>query len=506
MTVGLASVLILIAAGLPLVAIVVDLPPWRTWSTIAPRGLGTLLFRSLGIAASTTALASLIGLPLGILFGTTDLAGRRLLWVVHAFPMFLPPFLLGLGWTHWFGRRGLLGSEASANVLWSDIGVVLILGLALAPVTTTLVAAAAGSLERGLVEAGRTVAKPMLVLWRIVLPAVVPAAALAGVLIFALAFGELGVPMLLRRNVYPAAALARLGTVAYAPGEAAVLCLPLVPLALTLLAIERRFAGPRTFAVLGLRRSDGSPVPLGRPGGTLSTLAGLVAALGVMPIAALAWRAGSAGGISEVSSWLGPSVRNSLVVAAAAAVAATILGVIVGHSLLLGQRIAMLLDGLLFLVFLLPAAVLGTGMIRLWNRSSTQWLYAGVGILILAATARYTVAALRASAITFAQAPRHWEEAARAAGASYLRRLGSIVLPAGRRGVVAAAALAFVLTLRDVETPILFYPPGWAPLTVRIVTLEANGPEAMVAALALVQVLMTAAALGGAALALRRMR
>jgi hypothetical protein len=38
---------------------------------------------------------------------------------------------------------------------------------------------------------------------------------------------------------------------------------------------------------------------------------------------------------------------------------------------------------------------------------------------------------------------------------------------------------------------VLFYPPGHAPLTVRTFTLEANGPPAVVAALALTQVLVT---------------
>ncbi|MEW6270640.1 MAG: hypothetical protein AB1689_15255, partial [Thermodesulfobacteriota bacterium] len=61
---------------------------------------------------------------------------------------------------------------------------------------------------------------------------------------------------------------------------------------------------------------------------------------------------------------------------------------------------------------------------------------------------------------------------------------------------------AFVFALRDLETPVLFYPPGGEPLTVRIFTLEANAPTAVVAALATVQVVVTALVLvvGGAAL------
>jgi len=65
----------------------------------------------------------------------------------------------------------------------------------------------------------------------------------------------------------------------------------------------------------------------------------------------------------------------------------------------------------------------------------------------------------------------------------------------GRRGIAAAFLLTFVFCLRDLETAVLFYPPGGEPLTVRVFTLEANGPAGVVAALALVQVLIAAAVL-----------
>jgi iron(III) transport system permease protein len=54
----------------------------------------------------------------------------------------------------------------------------------------------------------------------------------------------------------------------------------------------------------------------------------------------------------------------------------------------------------------------------------------------------------------------------------------------------------FAFCLRDLETAVMYYPPGGEPLTVRIVTLEANGPGAVVAGLALVQLVLGGACLG----------
>ena len=84
--------------------------------------------------------------------------------------------------------------------------------------------------------------------------------------------------------------------------------------------------------------------------------------------------------------------------------------------------------------------------------------------------------------------------------AGYLRRLLGIVLPLHRRGLLGAFLLTFIFCLRDLETAVLFYPPGGEPRTVRLFTLEANGPESVVAALAWVQILIAAAATAGMAL------
>jgi len=107
----------------------------------------------------------------------------------------------------------------------------------------------------------------------------------------------------------------------------------------------------------------------------------------------------------------------------------------------------------------------------------------------------------RIFASAVAQSPASYEEAALASGAGFLRRLARIVLPMHLRAAIATWLAAAVFCLRDLETAVLFYPPGGEPLTVRIFTLEANGPEPVVAALATVHVALTAGVLlAGAAL------
>jgi iron(III) transport system permease protein len=450
---------------------------------VSPR-LWRLLAITLLRAAAITGGALAVGVPLGLLVARSDAPARRVFFALHVLPGLLPPYLLALGWLHWFGRTGFLGSEASARLLFGEVGVVAVLALAFAPLATTLTALGAWGMEAALEEAARVVAAPGRVLLRIVLPASAPAVALAALLIFALAVSELGVPMFLRVDAYAAAVFARLGGIDSAPGEAVALVLPLAALALALLAIERQLVASRDYAVLGLGGSARRPLPLGRWRTPAGLTLGLAAALGMAPLAALALRAAQGGGFAELPRWIGGSFGTSLAAAGAAATAILVLGLPLAHALVRSRPAARFPDALAVLAFVTPAAVLGVGLIQVWNRPATSWVYGSLAIVVLAFVARYAAVGLRACASVLGQGSPRLEESAAVHGAGYLRRLVHLLVPLHARGLAAAWLLVLAFCLRDLESAILVHPAGREPLTVRIFTLEANGPEAVVAALA----------------------
>jgi iron(III) transport system permease protein len=503
-----AGAALVLAGAVPLLLLFVrESPRWpEALALLSGSGAGGLLVRSLSLATAATLLALALGVPLGVLVGRSDARGRSVAWLVHAFPAFLPPFLLALGWFHLFGRTGIAGSEATSRVLFSAPGVVLVLALAFAPIVTSLVVMGLQALDPSLEDAARVAAGPFRVATRILLPSAASAVALAGVVVFALAFSELGVPMFLRVDTFPAAVFARLGGVDYTPGDALALVLPLVPLALLLLAIERRLVGARPYAVLGLRSAEREALPLGRWRPLATSALWLVAALSVLPLAALAARALAGRGFAAAGEWAGRAPSNSLLAAAFAATLIVAIGVVVGHSLARDGRVAALLDAAAVLTFVAPAALLGVALVGTWNRPGLQLVYGSAGILVAGYVARYGVLGVRSLAVLVAQAPRVLEDAAAVAGAGYVRRLVQIVAPLNARGIGLAWVLAFVFCLRDLETAVLYYPPGGEPLTVRIFTLEANGPEPLIAGLALLHVTITAAAVAVALLALRPRR
>lgn len=452
-----------------------------------------LLVRSLALSLVVTAMALGIGLPAGVLIGRTDARGGRPALLLHAFPMFLPPFLLALGWYRVWGAQGLLGSELTSRVLFGEVGLIAILGLTFAPVVTALVAMGICSVDPSLEEAARSHARPLRVVTRILLPSAAPAVALGALIVFTLAFSELGVPMFLRVETFPAAVFARLGGIAYAPGEALGLVLPALGLALVLLVMERRLVGSRSYSVLGLRTPRREPLPLGRWCGPATMGIWTLAFASAAPLGALAWGALAGGGMARVGPWLTGAPWVSLLTSALAATLIVAIGLVIGHAAARRYRGAAALDAASVLAFVAPAAVLGIGLMALWNRPSSRPIYGTAAILVVGHVARYAVVGVRTIGVLISQMPVHLEEAAAAAGAGFGRRLVGIVVPIHARGLVMAWLLALVFCLRDLELAVLYYPPGMQPLTVRIFTLEANGPAPVVAALATVQLAMTAA-------------
>jgi iron(III) transport system permease protein len=501
-----AGAALLVLAAAPLVALLAEIAAgWE--QALAALGSArplVLLLRSLALALAVTALSLTFGIPLGVLVGRTDARGRGLAVLLHAFPVFLPPFLLALGWFQVFGARGLAGSAGTSSLLFGETGVVLVLAATLTPIATVLVAMGLQAVDPSLEEAARVAARPLQVAARILLPAAAPAIALAAVAIFSLSLSELGVPMFLRVDSFPAAVFARLGGVDYAPGEAFALVLPLVPVALALLGFERRFVGTRALAVLGLRSGRREGLPLGRWRGPASAALWLVAGVSLTPVAALVWRAASGRGFAELGSWLGRAPWNSLWTGSAAATLIVAIGLVVGHGVARGAAGARALDALSVLGFVAPAGILGVGLIAVWNRPALQWVYGSAGILVVGYVARYAVIGVRTIGSLVAQTPVHLEEAAATVGAGFWRRLSRILVPLHARGIAFAWLLALVFCLRDLELAVLYYPAGGEPMTVRIFTLEANGPEPVVAALAVTQVAMTAALLGASGWLLRR--
>lgn len=168
---------------------------------------------ALGIAAGTTLLAALVGIPLSLVFQRWEFPGRRWLAALVPLPLFVPPFVGALGIQRLLGPNGALNaalaaiglSDPAAPVDWLRDGrffaVIGLTALHLYPVLYFNLSASLSNLNPELERAAETLgASGLRRLWRVTLPLTAPSLFASLTIIFIWSLTELGVPLLCDYN------------------------------------------------------------------------------------------------------------------------------------------------------------------------------------------------------------------------------------------------------------------------------------------------------------------
>jgi iron(III) transport system permease protein len=474
----------------------------RTWA----------LFRnSLTLAGLTTVVAGTLGVALAILIAKTDLPLRNALALLFSLPLLLPPYVLAIGWFEVLGRGGLLArsfgaawGEVTSSWLFGLPGAVLALSSAFLPVVLLLTITYLRGVDSSLEEAARLSSPWTSVLQRITLPLIKPGIVLSLLLVFLLSMGEFGAPAFLRLDVFPVASFTQ-SSAFYNFGAATAAATPFICIVLSGLLISESLLRNKHYSFRWTGRQNALRVPLGRksPLALFAVVTSAVLLIGV-PLTGVLWRGASPTALTDAVQRAGGSAVRSIFYATIASSVLCILGFFVAYIV---QRRALAgwwwLDALTLFLFTLPGAIIGIGLITLWNRPSTNWIYASPALLIMGFVAQYTALGTRTFLAGFSQLPLSLEEAAEISGAGWFRRVFAILTPLLRPATVAAWAVAFIFCLRDLSLPLLLAPPGGDTLTARTMTLMANGSAELVAGLCVLSIGLSVAPLGVLAVAWR---
>ena len=452
--------------------------PWQQWLPME---------HSLTLATLTAGCVTLLGVPLGLLLGKTDLPCRRVLAVLLSIPLLLPPYIFAVCWSNLLARDGLLAyfvpaktAELLSRSLFGLPGCLWVLVSAFLPVVMILTLVYLRAVNPRLEEAGWLISRWPGILRYITLPMILPGLLFGGVLVFLLALGEVGVPMFLRYRVFPVETLTQFSAF-YDFGAAAAAATPLLTVTLLLLTVERVYLREKTYRL--------PPTTHGRRM--------LLIALGrwrVPALLAVSLFAASLSPSAYLEAWnkAADSLWRSLVLAGVGATLLTVLGFFCGY--LIHHRALRLwraVDTLTLLLFTVPGTVIGVGLIVLWNRPGTGFIYASAAMVIFAYLAQYTAVTSRVTLAALANVPRSVEEAAQMTGAPWLARIWQVVVPAALPGVIVAWLIGFILCLRDLGASMLVYAAGQDTLPIRIFTLMANGAPNLISALCVVLVIVT---------------
>jgi len=460
----------------------------RTWA---------LLARSVLLAGLTTAGTLLIGVPLALLLGKTDLPFGKGLAALFSVPLLIPPYVAAVSWFHLAGREGVLAGwlgssfgETASRTLFGLGGCVLVHVTIFLPVVIILVMTAIKTIDPRLEEAARLAASRRKVLAGITLPLLRPGILLSALLVFILSLGELSVPLFLRYDVFPVVSFTAFSA-SYDFGGAAAASFPLILVTFSVIALERLAVGAKIWQLRPAPDSGGSLLVKLGPSKRFILPAVLLVWLFLVgaPLGVLLFRSASFNVYREAFERAGDSLLRSLLYAAAGASVLTGLGFFIGYFIhTRAVKWWRALDSATLFLFAVPGTVLGIGLISLWNRPGLGVVYAGPLVVIIGYVARYTALSSRITAAALARIPPSMEEAARTAGARWLRLVTRISAPLIRRSLAGAWIVCYVFCLRETEIALLLNPPGGDTLPVRTFTLMANGSAELIAALCVVMV------------------
>jgi iron(III) transport system permease protein len=145
-------------------------------------------------------------------------------------------------------------------------------------------------------------------------------------------------------------------------------------------------------------------------------------------------------------------------------VAGSLIGYVVARR---ETRVGGLLDGLLFIPYLVPGVVLGLAFVVTFNVKPIE-ITGTATIIVLMLFIRRLPYAVRSSASILKQIRGSIEEAAVSLGASPARAFALITLPLMLPGIVAGALMSFITAINELSSSLILYVGRTMTMPVRI--------------------------------------
>ncbi|MBI1777022.1 MAG: iron ABC transporter permease [Proteobacteria bacterium] len=485
------------------------------------------LRHTLATAIAGTVLSLAIGGTIALTIGLTDIRGKALLVFAFMLPLLIAPQVTALAWLQVFGPSspllaaiGIAPAPGSPNPLHGPGGIALLLGLQHAPLVFLTLRAGLRGLPRELIEAAESAgAGRTRILTTVILPLMMPSLAAGAMLALTSAIGNFGIPALLGipggYTVLTTLIYQRLA--GFGPAvlsEVAALSLLLGGIVIAgitlqgwLLRGEARLipeGGARTLWPLGRWRR---PIEVA----SWSFLALVL----VLPLASLVatsltpaygvrltWKGSTLEHYAYVLFEHGATrraFRNSFALAAGAALALMAVSSLLGYFIAWrGSRLARLTGYVADIPYALPGVVLAVAMILIFLKPLPILgisLYNTLWIIFAAYLARFLPIALRPAVAGYRQLDRALEEAAESAGAGFFRRWLEVILPLVAPAAAAGAILVFLISFSELTVSALLWSAGAETVGVILFALEQGGDSVSAAAVAVLTVIATVAAM-----------
>jgi len=459
----------------------------------------TGLINSLLLASFSVVATTIIGVPLAYIMVRYDFPGKKFFSTLSIIPMIVPPFVGALG------LRWVLGHAGMVNLLLQDLnvikmpipflfyripfaiagtpcdlhlGMILIEALHLYPIIYLNTAAALVNIDPSLEEQAENLGASGSRLFRTVtLPLMTPGYIAGVVLVFIWVLTDLGTPLIIG---YQHVISHQLFSVAlseyYRSPIAYVMCVIMITVSLSLVALYRRYIGRREYARVQAGMSVSRPAS--RIHGLKLTVCYLF--LTLLVIVALSPHIGIflAAFTREWSRTVLPAsytlknfevvfssglnyIKNSFLYCIAVFIANVSLGAAIGY-ILVRKKIPgkAILDYLSMLPLAIPGLVIGIGYWRAWMGTILDPFNMAALVLTISLIMRRLPFTVRAAYAGMLQIPKDYEEASLNIGATRWRTFLNITVPLLMASVIAGGILSFTYAMLEVSTTLILVARG----------------------------------------------
>lgn len=461
------------------------------------------LLNTIGVGASVSILALLLGSALAWFTTRTDIPFKKTMGFFMVLPYMFPSWFKAFVWLVLFkndrvgGNPGLIQNLLNITppdwLAYGFIPIVLALTTHYYVFAFLLVSATLGAMNSSLEEqAGILGASRFQVLRKITFPLILPAILSAFILIVSKSLGSFSVPAILGLPVR----FHTLSTRIYSSIETGhqndgyILSIMLIIIASIIVYINQRIIGRKNYETVGGKDSRNKLTNLGvwRIPTTICIWI-FIFSTSIFPVFLLVWQTlmlhsgdYSAKNIT-FHHWIGESdpnisnglagifknpqvlssLKNSLMIALMAASIAAIIGLLIGYITTRGRKMffSKVIDQVAFMPYLVPSIAFGAIYLATFTTSTffLPVLYGTITLLILITVVKELPFTTRAGSSTLIQIGGELEEAGKVMGASWIQRFLKIMMPLSRKGILAGFIIVFISAMKELDLIILLVSP-----------------------------------------------
>jgi iron(III) transport system permease protein len=490
-------------------------------------GLGRyahIFWNTVLVAVIATVFAIILGFAMGWILSRANVPGREALEQLMALPYYVTPLMGALAWSLIGSPNGgflnqvwrALGGDGHLIDITTPYGIAWVMALFEGSVAFVMIGAVMKSMDPALEEASQVLgAGRFRTMLKITLPLVLPGVLGATIFVFAEMLGSFSAALVLGLpNRFYVVTTAMYQLVSQYPPrfpEAAAMGVSLFAVMFGMVYIYRRIISRGTYVTITGKAFRPRAMDVGRLRwilfGVCLGYLGIAVALPVLTLlyasvqrlATAFPRAGNFTLANYVTALSLDAVRSALWNSLLLGVATAVLGVVLmGFLSWIIYRSRLPGAGLIEYVLMFPQAVprlvFAFGMLWAWLVFPIP-IYGTLWLLLIAYLTVFMPLGIRTISGVMLQIDRTLEESAQMCGASWGYRLRTVTMPLLRPGLIAAALLLFIASVRELGASILLMGPKAKVITPAIVEAWFSTSTELTAAMALLQTLAVALAL-----------